>query len=209
MTLTLCRLGFYCLLESLSFQCSDQSHQGLLRLFECLSFQCSCQLNQGFLRLFECLSLQCSYSDPPRKGVHGAPLAEAHQSDCFDASHPHFSMREPRPGTCTVPSFVIGSLGKGDLYFFFLGVLSGRPGRRSTSDLRRLERPGERLNICDLIPSSMGERAGRGGSRTGDFPFAFGFNLPLPAIMLFGSSRLASAVGFYRTRDVPSCRLTR
>ena len=43
--------------------------------------------------------------------------------------------------------------------------------------------------------SSMGERTGR-ASCIGDLLFAAGFSLPLPAIMLVGRSRLASAVGF-------------
>ena len=87
MPLFLCPLGFYCLLGSLSFQCSVPLHQGLWRLFECLSFQCSYQSSQGLLRLFACLSFQCSCLETPLKGVQGVPLKEDHQSDCFDASH--------------------------------------------------------------------------------------------------------------------------
>ena len=46
--------------------------------------------------------------------------------------------------------FVVGSLAKGDFSFFFLEVLSGRPGRRSAFELRRLDRPGARREIEHL-----------------------------------------------------------
>ncbi len=71
-------------------------------------------------------------------------------------------MREPRPGTSIVPSFVVGSYAKGDFPFLFLGALSGSPERRSTPELRLLERLGERLAISDLFPSSREGRTGGG-----------------------------------------------
>ena len=108
--------------------------------------------------------------------------------------------------------------------FLFLGALSGSPDRRGEPDLLRLDcplfdSPEDRLYIWERIPSSMGERTGRGDwrlvpvgeglSRVAPFGSLVAFAcLPLALIVLFGCSRLASAVGFSGTREVPSCRLT-
>jgi hypothetical protein len=118
------------------------------------------------------------------------------------------------------------SLSTDDFAFLFLGTLFGRPDRRDEPDLLRLERDeevfersGDRLNTWERIPSSMGERTGRGDWRL--VPVGEGLSrdtlfgclvalacLSLALIVLFGCSRQASAVGFSGTRDVPSCRLT-
>ncbi len=47
------------------------------------------------------------------------------------------------------------------LAFLFLGGGSVSPGRRGKLDRLRCDRAGERLNICERMPSSRGERAGR------------------------------------------------
>ncbi len=45
--------------------------------------------------------------------------------------------------------------------FLFLGEGSLSPGRRGELDRLRCDRAGDRLSICERIPSSRGERAGR------------------------------------------------
>ena len=47
------------------------------------------------------------------------------------------------------------------LAFLFLGGGSLSPDRRGELDRLRCDRAGERLNICERMPSSRGERAGR------------------------------------------------
>ena len=82
-------------------------------------------------------------------------------------------------------------------------------------DLLRTERErepwsaGDRLCICDRMPSSMGDRAGilfSTGEEAGPFVLRAAAFLPFGLITLSGTFRLASAVGFVYTRDVPSCR---
>ena len=72
-------------------------------------------------------------------------------------------------------------------------------------DLLRTEREGEpwsagdRFSICDLMPSSMGDRAGTlfsTGDEEGPFVLGAAAFLPLALITLSGTFRLASAVGF-------------
>ena len=72
-------------------------------------------------------------------------------------------------------------------------------------DLLRTEREGEpwsagdRFSICDLMPSSMGDRTGTlfsTGDKEGPFVLGAAAFLPLALITLLGTFRLASAVGF-------------
>ena len=97
--------------------------------------------------------------------------------------------------------------------FLFLGGGSLSPGRRGELDRLRCDRAGDRLNICERMPSSRGERAGRRpaeGARLGVGSLGASLLalalLPLALICSSGCSRLASAVGFSGTRDVPSCQ---
>ena len=77
--------------------------------------------------------------------------------------------------------------------FLFLGGGSISPGRRGELERLRCDRAGERLNICERIPSSIGERIGRRpaeGARLGVGSLGASLLalalLPLALIWLFG-----------------------
>ncbi len=76
-----------------------------------------------------------------------------------------------------------------NLAFLFLGGGSVSPGRRGELDRPRCDRAGERLNICERMPSSRGERAGRRpaeGARLGVGSLLALALLPLALIWFFG-----------------------
>ncbi len=79
------------------------------------------------------------------------------------------------------------------LAFLFLGGGFLSPGRRGEMDRLRYDRAGDRLNICERMPSSRGERAGRrpaegarlGVGSLGAYLLALTL-LPLTLIWIFG-----------------------
>ncbi len=120
--------------------------------------------------------------------------------------------------TNTLIVYCIPTVSMASFCFLFLGVGSMSKLRRGSfpPDLLRTAREGEpwsagdRFSICDLMPSSMGDRAGTlfpTGDEEGPFVLGAAAFLPLALITLIGSrSGWPARSRSFGTRDVPSCR---